>query len=324
MHGRGRARLIGLLTAMVAALVVAGCGGGDSGGGGGGGGGGQSTTTRAASDQPGKGKPPVTIGDKNFTEEFILGELYSQALRSKGWTVSLKSNIGSSEIIDKALRAGRIDMYPDYIGTILSVLAGRNDLPGSAGATYQAAKRFEEGRGFTLLKPTPFFDTNAVGVLPEYAQKNALKTIADLKKVDSFTYADTPENLNRLQGVRGLREVYGLTNLKFKPLAIGLQYAALKRGDVQAADVFSTDAQLTQTKLVLLEDTKHIFGFQNVAPVVSRKVLDAQGPEFARTIDGVSAKLTIEAMQAMNAAVDIDKKQPREVARAFLEANRLT
>jgi osmoprotectant transport system substrate-binding protein len=310
------------LAAMVVALVAAGCGGDDNGGSSGGAS--QSTTTQAASDQPGKGKPPVTIGDKNFTEEFILGELYAQALRSKGWTVSLKSNIGSSEIIDKALRTGRIDMYPDYIGTILSVLAGRNDPPASAEATYQAAKRFEEGRGFTLLKRTPFFDTNAVGVLPDYAQKNGLKTIDDLKKVDSFTYADTPENLNRLQGVRGLRKVYGLTNLKFKPLAIGLQYAALKRGDVQAADVFSTDAQLTQTKLVLLEDTKHIFGFQNVAPVVSQKVLDAQGPEFARTIDGVSAKLTIEAMQAMNAAVDIDKKQPREVAKAFLEANRLT
>jgi osmoprotectant transport system substrate-binding protein len=320
MQGRRRLTLIAMLATTVLALVGAGCGGNDDGGSGAS----QTATTQAASDQPGKGKPPVTIGDKNFTEEFILGELYAQALQAKGWTVTLKSNIGSSEIIDKALRAERIDMYPDYVGTILSVLAGRNQPPASAQATYEAAKRFEETRGFTLLKPTPFFDTNAVGVLPDYAAKNNLKTVDDLKNVGSFTYADTPENLNRLQGVRGLRQVYGLKNLKFKPLAIGLQYAALKRGDVQAADVFSTDAQLTQTKLVLLDDTKHIFGFQNVAPVVSQKVLDAQGPEFANTIDAVSAKLTIEAMQAMNAAVDIDKKQPREVARAFLQANQLT
>ncbi|MEA2269591.1 MAG: osmoprotectant transport system substrate-binding protein [Solirubrobacteraceae bacterium] len=322
MDGRRRVTLMALMAALVLALAAAGCGGDD--GGGGGGGAATSTTTPSASEQPGKGKPPVTIGDKNFTEEFILGELYAQALRAKGWTVSLKSNIGSTEIIDRALRAGRIDMYPDYIGTILSVLAGRNEPPSSADATYRAAKRFEESRGFTLLERTPFFDTNAVGVLPDYAEKNGLKTIGDLGKLDSFTFADTPENLNRLQGVRGLREVYGLKNLEFKPLAIGLQYAALKRGDVQAADVFSTDAQLTQTKLVLLEDTKHIFGFQNVAPVVSQKVLEAQGPAFARTIDAVSGKLTIEAMRAMNAAVDIDKKQPREVARAFLEANELT
>jgi osmoprotectant transport system substrate-binding protein len=321
MYGRRRNRLLALLAAVAATgLVAAGCGGGDDGGSSSGGG---SSSTGASSAQPGKGKPPVTIGDKNFTEEFILGELYAQALRAEGFTVTLKGNIGSSEIVDKALRAGRIDMYPDYVGTIVSVLAG-TDPPASQQATYAAAKKYEEANGSTLLDMTPFFDTNAVGVMPEYAQKNGLKTIDDLKKVGSFTYADTPENLHRLQGVKGLREVYGLTDLKFKPLAIGLQYPALKRGDVDTADVFSTDAQLTRTKLVLLEDTKHIFGFQNVAPVARRKVLQEQGPAFAQTINAVSAKLTAEAMRSMNAAVDIDKRAPKDVAKQFLEANQLT
>jgi osmoprotectant transport system substrate-binding protein len=319
MHGTRRT-LLALIAALAAlALVVAGCGGDDDGGSG-------STTaseSQAAAAQPGKGKPRVTIGDKNFTEEFILGELYAQALRAKGFTVDLKSNIGSSEIIDKALTSGQIDMYPDYVGTVVSVLAGQ-DPPPTKEATYAAAKRFEEKRGFTLLEPTPFFNANAVGVMPAFAEKNGLKTIEDLEKLDSFTFADTPENLNRRQGVRGLRQVYGLDNLRFRPLAIGLQYNALKRGDVDTADVFTTDAQLTQTKLVLLEDTKHIFGFQNVAPIVSRKVLREQGPAFAQTINEVSSKLTVEAMRTMNAAVDIDKQQPREVARQFLEANQLT
>ena len=320
MGDRRRKRLLALLTTAVALVfVAAGCGGGDKGG--------SSSTTSAGSSQaaaqPGKGKPPITIGDKNFTEEFILGELYAQALRAKGYTVDVKSNIGSSEIVDKALRAGRIDMYPDYIGTIVSVLAGK-DPPSSQKATYAEAKRYEEAHGATLLNMTPFFDTNAVGVMPAYAQENGLKTIDDLKKVGSFSYADTPENLHRLQGVKGLREVYGLTSLKFKPLAIGLQYPALKRGDVDTADVFSTDAQLTRTKLVLLEDTKHIFGFQNVAPVVSKKVLQAEGPAFAQTINAVSAKLTAEAMRTMNAAVDIDKQTPENVAKQFLAANQLT
>jgi osmoprotectant transport system substrate-binding protein len=313
-----RNRLAALIAAAAAAaLVAAGCGGGNGGGGSSTSGGG------GASAQPGKGKPAVTIGDKNFTEEFILGELYAQALRAKGWKVTLKSNIGSSEIMDKAMRAGQIDMYPDYVGTIVSVLAGKNP-PSSAKATYATAKAYEESHGFTLLNPTPFFNTNSVGVMPSYAQKNGLKTIEDLDKVGSFTYADTPENLHRLQGVVGLRKVYGLKQLKFKPLAIGLQYRALTRGDVDTADVFTTDAQLTRTKLVLLEDTKHIFGFQNVAPVVGKKVLAAQGPEFAKVINDVSAKLTVKAMQTMNAAVDIDKQQPKDVAKQFLEANQLT
>jgi osmoprotectant transport system substrate-binding protein len=321
MDGRSRHRLTALIAAAAAtALVAAGCGGGDDGGGSSSS---ASSGSGGAAAQPGKGKPAVTIGDKNFTEEFILGELYGQALQAKGWKVTVKSNIGSSEIIDKALRSGRIDMYPDYVGTIVSVLAGK-DPPQSAKATYATAKAYEESHGFTLLNPTPFFDTNAVGVLPDFAQKNGLKTIEDLAKLESFTYADTPENLHRLQGVAGLRKVYGLKNLKFKPLSIGLQYPALRRGDVDTADVFSTDAQLTRTKLTLLEDTKHIFGFQNVAPVVSKKVLAAQGPAFAQTINAVSAKLTVEAMQTMNAAVDIDKQQPKEVARQFLKANQLT
>jgi osmoprotectant transport system substrate-binding protein len=318
MRAEGRLRRIVPIALAVAACAIAGCGGGDDSGGGGSSGG-----SAGASDQPGKGKPHITIGDKNFTEEFILGELYAQALKAKGFDVSVKSNIGSSEIIDKALTSGQIDMYPDYVGTILSVVAGKNNPPASAKATYQAAKRFEESRDLTLLEPTPFFDSNAVAVLPSYAQQHGLETVSDLAKVGSFTYADTPENLHRLQGVAGLRRVYKLDKLKFKPLSIGLQYTALKRGDVQTADVFTTDAQLTRTKLKLLTDDKHIFGFQNVAPVVSQKVLAEQGPAFAQTINAVSAKLTNEAMRAMNAAVDIDKKEPKEVAGAFLAANGL-
>src|SRR5919202_3909057 len=136
MKGTRRNRLAALLPAVVAvALVVAACGGGSDSGSGSSSSSGGGSSSQASSAQPGKGKPAITIGDKNFTEEFILGELYAQALRAKGWTVSLKSNIGSSEIIDKALRAGRIDMYPDYVGTIVSVLAGK-DPPQSAKATY--------------------------------------------------------------------------------------------------------------------------------------------------------------------------------------------
>jgi osmoprotectant transport system substrate-binding protein len=295
--------------ALCAAVVVAACG--------------SSSSSSTGASGPGKGKPAVTIGDKNFTEEYILGELYAQALRAKGYSVSVKSNIGSSEIIDKALTTNNIQMYPDYVGTILSVVAHQNNPPQSAAATYQAAKRFEESRGYTLLDATPFSDTNAVAALPAFAAAHNLKTIGDLKKVGSFSYADTPENLSRLQGVAGLRRVYGLTGLKFTPLAIGLQYLALKSGKVQTADVFSTDAQLTQTKLAILADDKHIFGFQNVAPVVSQKVLQAEGPAFAQTINAVSSKLTLPAIQSMNAAVALDKQAPAAVASAFLKANPL-
>jgi osmoprotectant transport system substrate-binding protein len=289
---------------------------------GGSGGSGSSGSSGSASG-PGKGKLAATIGDKNFTEEFILGELYAWALRAKGYNVTLQGDIGSSEIADKALTSNAIQMYPDYVGTILSALAHQNKPPASAAATYQASKRFEQSRGFALLDATPFYNVNEVATLPAFAKKYKLTTIADLQRAGSFSYADTPENLNRLQGVAGLRRVYGLTKLKFTPLAIGLQYPALQRGDVQTADVFSTDAQLTRIKLTMLTDVKHIFGFQNVASVARQKVLQAEGPAFARTINAVSSKLTLPAMQSMNAAVAINKQSPAVVAQAFLKANGL-
>jgi len=278
------------------------------------------STTGAA---PGKGKPAVTLGAKNFTEQYILGALYGQALRSKGFTVKVKSNIGSSEITDKALTSGKIDLYPEYTGVIVTELAKLSDKPKSADQAYALAKAFEAKRGFTTLDKTPFFDADGLAVLPAYAAKNGLKTVGDLKKVGAFSYGAPPENKTRFQGVVGMKKEYGLTKLQFKPLAIGLQYKALDSGKIKVAAVFTTDGQLQGGKYTVLDDTKGIFGFQNVTPVVKDSVLAAEGPAFQDTLNQVSSKLTNEAMQKMNAAVDLDKRKPAEVAKAFLAANGL-
>lgn len=277
----------------------------------------------AADSMPGKGKPAVTLGDKNFAEQFIVGQLYAQALRAKGYTVRVKENIGSSEIIDKALTSGKLDLYPEYTGVIATELAKKGDMPKSADETYAIAKQFEAKRGFTTLEKTPFADADAIAVLPDYAKKNGLKTISDLKKAGSFTFGAPPENRKRFQGVVGLKQVYGLNKLKFVPLAIGLQYPALDSGKIDTATVFTTDGQLAGGKYVVLDDDKAIFGFQNLTPVVNDKVLKEQGPEFAKTLNAVSALLTDEAMQKMNGAVTLDKQKPAVVAGAFLKANGL-
>ena len=281
-----------------------------------------------AAAKPGKGKPAVTIGDKNFTEEFLLGQLYSQALEAKGFTVHLKPDIGSSEITDKALTGGQIDMYPEYTGEIVLTIKGDTKAqPTTALQTYQLAQRFESSRGFALLKATPFYDTNEMAVMPSFAAKWHLSTIGDLihvgNKASKVVYGDTPENKGRYAGLLGLQKAYGLANIQFKALAIGLQYQAIQQGAINMADVFSTDAQLQQVHLKILSDPKHIFGFQNVAPVVSKKVLAAEGPAFAQTLNAVSADLTIPVMQKLNAAVAINKLQPAAVAKKFLQANHL-
>jgi osmoprotectant transport system substrate-binding protein len=282
-----------------------------------------SSTPASSGALPGKGKPTIVMGDKNFTEEFILGELYKQALEAKGFTVTLKKNIGSSELTDKALTSGQIQMYPEYTGVILSVLEGKNSTPPSAEAAYEQAKKFEESRGYELLNKTPFFDADAIATLKPFAQKNHLTTIADLKKLSTWTNGGPPENKTRYEGIVGLHKAYGLYNVKFVPLTIGLQYQALDSGNVQTADVFTTDGQLKSGKYAILTDTKHIFGYQNVAPVVSKKLLASEGPAFAQTLNAVSAKLTNTVMQGLNAAVDIDKVDPATVASKFLQANGL-
>jgi osmoprotectant transport system substrate-binding protein len=282
-----------------------------------------SSSSSAPSGQPGKGKPAVTLGDKNFTEEYTLGELYKQALEAKGFTINLKSNIGSSEITDKALTSGKIDMYPEYTGVIVAELKGSSGHPKSAEENYNEAKKWQESRGFTLTEPTPFEDKDVLATKKDFASKNGLKSIEDLKKLKSWSLGGPPENKTRYEGVVGLHEAYGLNNFSFKPLTIGLQYQALDQGKVDVATVFSTDGQLAKGKYALLEDPKGIFGYQNVAMVLKPSLLKQQGPAFEQTINAVSAKLTNDAMQQLNAAVDLNKLQPKDVAAKFLQANGL-
>ena len=313
MKGLSKRGLFGVLLTALCAIVLAACGSSSK----------SSSTGTVASSGPGVGKPAVTIGDKNFTEEFILGQLYAQALEAKGYKVNLKPNIGSSEVIDKALTSGQIEMYPDYTGTIVSVLAGDQSQPASAQAAYNEAKSFEEKRGFTLLNPTPFFDRDVLIVKPTYAQQHHLSSIADLKPLGkAVKYGAPPENKTRYPGLVGLQKAYGVFPT-FVPLAIGLQYSALDAGQINVATAFSTDGQLLGNKYVQLSDPKNINGFQNVAPVVSQHVLSAEGPQFAQIINAVSAKLTVNAIQQMNNAVTANKQDPAVVARKFLQANGL-
>src|SRR3954462_6004520 len=217
-------------TAALAVLLIAlgGCGGGGDGD--------SSAKTQTATTPA---APQITIGTKNFPEQFVLGELYKQSLEANGFRVRLKSDIGSSEIVDRALTAGSLDMYPEYIGVALSELAGRTKRPRSVAAAYRDAKAFEEGRGFTMLAMTPFSDQNALAVLPAYAKRNRLGSIPDLGGVAGMvTIAAPPEFRTRFEGLVGLRKLYGLSRLKLRQLKIGDQYAPLDKRMADVANVF--------------------------------------------------------------------------------------
>jgi osmoprotectant transport system substrate-binding protein len=263
---------------------------------------------------------PIIIGTKDFPEQYVLGQLYKQALEAKGFKVQYKENIGSTELIDKSLRSGKVTFYPEYTGIMLSVTFGRKTLPKSALGTYTLAKRLYGARGQTLLKQTPFQDRDAIAVLRTTATKYGVKTVGDLKKIPNLTLAGFPQFETRW--APSLKKLYGVS-FDFTPLAGTSAYTLLSQNKVLAAAIFSTDPQLISTKYVVLSEPRNMFGFQYVAPVLDKDLVSENGSTFTSTVNKVSALLTTRAMIAMNKAVALDKKPAASVAKAFLKANKL-
>jgi len=317
-HKVATGRLLAFAAAALAALPLTGCGSSHS-----------ATTatnttpattpTTQTTALPGVGKPQVTIGDKNFTEEFVLGQLYYQALRAQGFPVLINQNIGPTEVTMQALRSGQLGMYPEYLDTWNSAVAGYHRSFKRGRTAYLAAQRYALAQGFELLDPTPFSDTTAIGVTVSYAEQNRLRTIGDLRKVaQTLTLGAPPQFQQEAVGLPALEQAYAFTPAAFKALEIGAQYQALDQSTIQAADVNTTDGQLTTGNYTLLSDPKRVFGVGNVVPVVSAKVLDAEGPAFAATINRVSALLTLTTIRELNAAVDVAGEDPPTVAKRFL------
>ncbi len=294
-----RARLLSL--ALVSTLALAACGGSDK-------------PQRTVADPA-----PLRIGTKNFTESEILGQLYKQALDAKGMRVDLQSGVGPTEVINRALHDGSLDMYPEYIGVLLSEVDKIVKRPPSARDAYLLAKRIEERQRFTLLEETSLSDENALAVTRAFARRKGLASITDLARLGSkATVGAAPEFDNRFEGMVGLRERYGLRRLKMKPIDVGrgLQYPQLDSGKIEVAGVFTTDSQLASGRYKLLSDPKGIFAKNHVAPLISRKVLVEHGPLLAQTLNAVSALLTTPVMRDLNAKAA--KRSPAAVADEFL------
>jgi osmoprotectant transport system substrate-binding protein len=283
------------------------------------------TTTVTAPSQPllpGTGRPAVTIGDKNFTEQFILGELYYLALKAQGYAVTLNRNIGPTEVTMQALRTGSLDMYPEYLGVWNTTIAGDRHRYRTRLSAFRAAERFALAHGFRLLNPTPFSDTSALAVGFNYSVQHSVVSIADLRRVAaSVTLGAPPQFATEPEGLPAIRRAYDVKPAGFRPLDVGAQYQALDDGSVQVADVNTTDGQLITGNYTLLADPRRVFGYGNAMPVVPLRVLAAEGPQFAATLNRVSALLTVGTIRQLNAAVDVDNEDPASVAQQFLAAH---
>jgi osmoprotectant transport system substrate-binding protein len=289
-------------------LVLSACGNAGGGGGQGGGGG-----------------PTITVGSKNFTEQFILGELYAQTLEANGFTVERSLNLGSEQIADGALQDGQIDFYPEYTGTALTALLGyEGENPATPEETYEEARsRYAERDPADTMLPYANFNNNyGIFVRRDVAEEYDLETLDDLAQAaPELTFATFSEFQDREDGYPNMVENYpGLDEFEDIITAndLGLRYQGVENGEADVGVGFLTDGQLTSPELVVLEDEKSIWPFYYPAPVVRSDVLE-ENPEIEEILNSVTETLNVDNIREMNGQVDTGGEDPEDVARDFLE-----
>ena len=318
--------IIALLAILCLGLAFAACGGDDessSSGGGSSSSGSDSASGNEIQKVDGaESKPVTTVGSKNFTEQYVLGEIYAQALRAAGYDVKTRLDLGSEQIALQALRRGEIDAYPEYASTALTSFfdLAPEDVPADAQQAFDESRDDFEGLGLVAFPPTPFSSANAVGLLTEKADQLGITKVSDLAGISpGLALVGAPECRQRLDCLAGLEKYYGLKFKSFTPAEISRRYRVLDRGDADLSILFTTDAQLfISDNYVILDDDKGVLPAGNVLFVAREQTAEQAGPDFAETVESVQENLTLEVMQELNARVDVDGERPEEAARRYL------
>jgi len=296
----------------VAALALAACGANNNPTAPPAGGGGGSTGSTG-------GSGSITVGSADFSESQVLGEIYAGAIKAKGVSVTSKPNIGSRDVYIKALQDGSIDIVPEYTGSLLTFLKGTAPSQ-DPDAVYTALKSTLPADLVVLDKSTAE-DKNSMVVTKDTQAKYSLKSIADLAAHQAdITVAAPPEFQTRQQGLVGLKSEYSFTPANFLPLKGAAIVNALKNGQAQAANIFSTDPSIPANGFVTLEDPKLLFGSDNVVPLLRK---DKVNDTITAALNAVSAKIDTATLTDLVKQVDVDKKDASAVAKDFLSKNGL-
>ena len=268
-------------------------------------------------------RPKVRVASKDFTEQYLLGELYAQALEARGYPVERRLGLGATAVADGALRRGQVDMYPEYTGTMWTAVLKKSVKPGTpASAFASGVKKPYAKRGMTVMGATPFSNGYAMVVTKQTADRYHLKTLSDVAKVaGKLQLGADPSFTTREDGLPLLKQVYGMQFGKVKTLENGIKYKSVGDGAVDAVLGYETDGQISADGLVSLVDDKAAWPAYQAAPVVSSKFAKQAGPDFAATLDYVSSLLDTKTMSKLNAKVDVDGQDPADVAREFLASH---
>jgi len=261
----------------------------------------------------------VRIGSKDFTEEFLLAELYAQTLEAAGMTVERKFNLGGSAIAMAALQRGDIDLYPEYTGTGLIDILHQPPVRDAKKLYETVKKEFNAKYNLTWLDPSPMNDSQGLATTVAISQKYNLHTLSQLATLaPQLRLGAIPEFVVRADALPGLEKFYG--GFKFKDVktyAIGLKYQALLQGSADVVTAFTTDAKILANKFVILTDDRHFWPEYHAAPVVRNETLK-KFPNIAKALNALAPRITDNAIRLMNMHVDVEHQEPADVAKAFL------
>lgn len=324
--------LFALLSVIVLGIVVAACGGDGANG----------TSTPAAQSKrsaksgdipasekaANKIKPiqgasgvSLTVGSKDFPEQFILAEIYAQALQAAGYKVKKDLNLGPERVAYKALREGVVDAYPEYTGTSLTSFFGVKvkDVPKDPAKAYADSKAAYAKVGITSLPTTPFENSYRLGITKATAAKlgNPTKTSDLAGKSKNMVINGFPACRQRIDCLLGVEQTYGLKFKRFLPGKKKFQY--LDEGDTDVAFVFTTDGELSSGRYVVLADDKSVFPPYNVSFTVRDAVAKKLGAAGQKVITAVQKYMTADIMQELNARVVLDKEEPAAVGADYLK-----
>ncbi|MFD0888931.1 ABC transporter substrate-binding protein [Streptosporangium algeriense] len=298
-----------VVVTLAAALTLSACGGGDPLTN-------ASATPADSGGAPAAGGSKVVVGSANFPENVLLAEIYSQALQAKGVQVEKKLNIGSREVLYGQVKSGGLTVLPEYIGSLLAFI----DKSATAKTKEDVLAGLKEKLPAELevLEPAAAEDSDSLTVTRELSQKVGLTTIEDLAKVaKNLTIGGPPEFQTRQE--KNLKDTYGLEFKEWKKTGDATA-DALKDGTIEVGNVFTTDPKVIINGLISLQDTKHVFGAGNVAPLVNKAGVNET---VTSTLNAVSAKLDTAGLLTMMKRLSIEKADAATVAKEWLVQNGL-
>jgi len=256
--------------------------------------------------------PKITIASKAFTESVVLGEILAGLARHAGHETKHRRQLGGTRILWSALLRGEIDIYPEYTGTITREIL-TDETIGKRSDIHAALGR----HGISMTLPLGFNNTYAIGVKPSLADRLGLRTISDLDRHRDLRLGFSNEFMDRGDGWPALRRRYGLRHQNVKGLDHDLAYRGLESGDIDAIDVYTTDAEITYYGLRILEDDRGYFPAYD-AVILYRTALKQTAPGVLKAIRRLEGRISAARMSGLNAAVKISKKSETMAAADFL------